>query len=59
MNKSIYSKRVLLNEELLEATILIKNGKIYHIEDGYKEREGYPLDNCGNDVVMPGLMAGL
>ena len=56
MNRSIYSKRVLLNEELSEATIFIKNGKIYHIEDGYKERAGYPLDNCGNDVVMPGLI---
>jgi allantoinase len=56
VRRSIYSKRVLLANGLAEATIHIENCKISSLENGYVEKEGYPMENCGNDVVMPGLI---
>ena len=56
MDRSIYSERVLLNNDFIEATVFLNNGKISSIETGYVEREGCLMDNCGSYVVMPGLI---
>jgi allantoinase len=50
----IHSTRVLINNELVEATVSMENGKIEHIELGKSNME--ELVSYGNDVIMPGLI---
>jgi allantoinase len=40
----------------VEATIHIKNEKIVHIYQGYKNQEKLPFLNCENLIVMPGII---
>ncbi len=56
MKSALYSKRVVLKEEIKEATIFIDGDKISAIENGLINRSGYLIENCGNDVIMPGLI---
>lgn len=51
---NIHSKRVLINDQLIEATISILDGKITDIAPGKSNIDG--LVSYGNDVIMPGLI---
>ncbi len=53
---SLHSSRVLLGGELSDATVLVLNGKIHRIEAGLFRDADFPLIDCGNDVIMPGLI---
>jgi allantoinase len=55
----IHSKRVLAGDELIEATIVVLDGKIENIISGPKQagkQSGFPIDDLGNSVIMPGLI---
>ncbi len=52
----LHSKQVLVGEELVEATILLLDGKIKDIVFGNIKPYDFPIDNVGNSVIMPGLI---
>ncbi|MCF6361635.1 MAG: allantoinase AllB [Cyclobacteriaceae bacterium] len=52
----LHSKRVLVGKELVEATILLLDGKIKDIVFGNVKPYDFPIDDVGNSVIMPGLI---
>ena len=56
MRKSLYSPRVVLPDGIKEATIFIDNDRISKVELGKVIDNEYAFVDCGNDVIMPGLI---
>jgi len=58
MNKcfGLHSKRVLIDNQLVEATVVVESGKIERIEMGAAASENFPLQDVGNSVIMPGMI---
>lgn len=56
IERALHSTRVLLGKELVDATISIGEGKILRIESGLHAPEGAEIMDCGDDVIMPGLI---
>ncbi len=55
-NFLIYSKRCFINNELIEATLHIKDKKIHSIFKGYNRLKTYPFFNYQNLIIMPGII---
>ena len=56
MKTAIYSKRVVLEDEVKEATIFMEGEKISGIETGFRNKSGYEVEDFGHYVIMPGLI---
>jgi len=52
----IYSKRVLTEENLREAVVVIDNGKIAEVNFGKSHFHELKVIDFGEDVIMPGLI---
>lgn len=52
----LHSNRVLVNNELIPATIIVNGSKIEDIILGKVTNLDYPIDDVGNSVIMPGLI---
>lgn len=52
----LHSKRVLLGEELKEATLVIHQGKIESILNGSLSEMQFEIEDVGNSVIIPGLI---
>ncbi len=53
---AIYSRRVILPDEIVEGTVFIENGKISEIRHGKISEPIENLVDAGDDVVMPGII---
>lgn len=52
----LHSKRVLIDDQFIEATILIMDGKIQEIIQGSIRNNDYSIDDVGNSVIMAGVI---
>ena len=53
---ALYSRRMLIDDRLQEATLFIQDGKIQEIREGKITFSDFPLEDLGDLVVMPGLI---
>lgn len=53
---AIHSSRVVTPNGLQNATVFIEDGQIIGLEAGRVQHEGFPLQEHGDDVIMPGLI---
>ncbi|MEP1093765.1 MAG: allantoinase AllB [Cyclobacteriaceae bacterium] len=58
MNKrfGLHSKRVLIDDQLVEATVVVEGGKISRIDMGTIDSTDFSIQDLGNSVLMPGLI---
>lgn len=54
LQAAIHSTRVITPQGMIDATVLINNGKIADIIDGIAD--GIPITDVGDDVLMPGIV---
>ncbi|RKE98395.1 allantoinase AllB [Ichthyenterobacterium magnum] len=52
----IHSKRCFIDNQFIEATLHIKNGKIFKIFSGSYHDNNMPFQDYGNLIVMPGII---
>lgn len=52
----IHSKRCFINNQFVEATLYIKDGKIHQVFNGSHTIEDIPFLDYGNLIVMPGII---
>ena len=52
----LHSKRVLIDDQLKDATVLIEDGLIKVVHVGSRDDEIVPIEDLGNSVIMPGLV---
>ncbi len=52
----LYSNKVLIGTELIEATLILKGGIISDIHLGKLSTTDFPIEDLGDLVVMPGLI---
>ena len=52
----LHSERVLIDDQLKEATILIEDGLIKDVHVGIRVEDEVPIEDLGNSVIMPGLI---
>lgn len=52
----LHSKRILIDGALVEATLLLSEGKISKVLPGPLEKHSCPVEDLGDLVVMPGLI---
>ena len=53
---AIYSRRIIMPEEIIEGTVFIQNGKISEIRQGKISSSIQNLVDAGDDVLMPGII---
>ncbi len=53
---AIHSSRVLTPSGVIEATLIIADGKIQEVLPGRIQREGIPFESFGDKVIMPGVI---
>ncbi|MBL7944934.1 MAG: allantoinase AllB [Flavobacteriales bacterium] len=56
MPKAIHSTRVITRSGVIEATLILADGKIQDVLPGRVEREGVPFESFGDKVIMPGVI---
>ena len=56
MPKAIHSTRVIIPSGVIEATLILADGKIRDVLPGRVEREGVPFESFGDKVIMPGVI---
>ena len=56
MPKAIHSTRVITPSGVIEATLILADGKIQEVLPGRVEREGIPFESFGDKVIMPGVI---
>ena len=56
MISALHSTRVVTPTGVIEATLIIADGKITEVIPGKVAREGVPLESVGNKVIMPGVI---
>jgi len=56
MSLALFSERVLIDGQLVPASLLIRNGKISQIKAGLFQFKEVELIHCGSNVVFPGLI---
>ncbi|HRF79022.1 MAG TPA: allantoinase AllB [Flavobacteriales bacterium] len=56
MISAIHSTRVITPAGVIEATLILGDGKIQDVLPGRVEREGVPFESFGNKVIMPGVI---
>ncbi|MBL0128650.1 MAG: allantoinase AllB [Flavobacteriales bacterium] len=53
---AIHSRRVVLPSGVVEATLIIADGKITEVLPGKVEREGVSFESVGDNVITPGVI---
>lgn len=53
---ALHSTRVITPTGLVEATLILAEGKIQDVLPGRVEQEGIPFESFGNKVIMPGVI---
>lgn len=53
---AIHSTRVITPSGVIEATLILADGKIQDVLPGRVEREGVPFESFGDKVIMPGVI---
>lgn len=56
MHTARHSTRVITPSGVIEATLIIADGKITEVLTGKVEREDVPFESVGNNVIMPGVI---
>lgn len=56
MGRAIHSTRVVTPSVVIEATLILADGKIQEVLPGRVEREGIPFESVGDKVIMPGVI---
>ncbi len=56
MLSALHSTRVITPSGVIEATLIIADGKISEVLPGKVEPEGIPFESVGNKVIMPGVI---
>jgi len=55
-NTALHSTRVVTPTGIIEATLIISDGKITDVLPGKIQPEGIPYESVGNKVIMPGVI---
>jgi allantoinase len=55
-HSAIHSTRVITPSGVIEATLIIADGKISEVLRGRVERKGIPVESVGDKVIMPGVI---
>jgi len=53
---ALHSTRVITPTGVIEATLILADGKIQEVLPGRVEREGIPFESFGDKVIMPGVI---
>lgn len=53
---TIHSKRVVTPTGVIEATLILGDGKIQDVLPGHVQREGIRFESVGDKVIMPGVI---
>ena len=53
---AIQSTHVITPSGVIEATLIVADGKILEVLPGRVQREGIPFESFGNKVIMPGVI---
>ena len=56
MSTALHSTRVITPTGVIEATLVIADGKISEVLPGQVERDGIPFESVGDQVFMPGVI---
>ncbi|MCB0758613.1 MAG: allantoinase AllB [Flavobacteriales bacterium] len=56
MPKAIHSTRIITPTGVVEATLILADGKIKEVISGKVQREGIPFESVGDKVIMPGVI---
>ena len=56
MEKALHSTRVVTPNGVIEATLILADGKIQEVLPGRVERAGIPFESFGEKVIMPGVI---
>lgn len=56
MHSSLHSTRVISPTGVIEATLILADGKIQDVLPGRVEREAIPFESVGDKVIMPGVI---
>ncbi|MBL7954024.1 MAG: allantoinase AllB [Flavobacteriales bacterium] len=56
MSSALHSTRVIAPTGVIEATLIIADGKIRDVLHGRTEQEGIPFESVGDKVIMPGVI---
>ncbi|MBP7516173.1 MAG: amidohydrolase family protein, partial [Flavobacteriales bacterium] len=54
--RALHSTRVITPTGVIEATLILADGRIQDVVPGRVEREGIPFESFGNKVIMPGVI---
>lgn len=55
-HSALHSTRVITPTGVIEATLILGDGKIQDVLPGRVEQEGIPFESFGNKVIMPGVI---
>ena len=53
---AIHSKRVVTPSGVIEATLIVAEGRIKEVLNGRVQRNGIPFESVGDKVIMPGVI---
>ncbi|MEZ4791190.1 MAG: allantoinase AllB [Flavobacteriales bacterium] len=56
MGRAIHSTRVVTPSGVVEATLILADGKIQEVMPGRVEQPGIPFESFGDKVIMPGVI---
>ena len=56
MTSALHSTTVITPDGVIEATLIIAEGKISEVLPGKIEREGIPFESVGDKAIMPGVI---
>ena len=56
MTSALHSTRVITSTGVIEATLILADGKIQDVLPGRVERAGIPFESFGDKVIMPGVI---
>ncbi|MBP7408464.1 MAG: amidohydrolase family protein, partial [Flavobacteriales bacterium] len=56
MRQALHSTRVITSKGVIEATLILGDGKILEVLAGRVEGGGIPFESVGDKVVMPGVI---
>jgi allantoinase len=54
--RALHSNRVITPNGVIEATLVLADGKIQEVLRGRVQREGLPFESVGDKVIMPGVI---
>ena len=53
---ALHSKRVIIGQQMLEATVFISIGKITNVVNGFPENYNSSIADVGTNIIMPGII---